>query len=168
MFDLFCIENHYSNQFQLNNIIQINMKTYTIFIALLLAVSFSDAKFLKKWKKWKHPKIFPQLSIGLTAQKEVVESVRDVEVIHEKAVIQEIIKEVPVNVFREEPFERLIHVERPVEVIRKIPIERVQYIDRPVEVIREVPVEHIVRKIVEVPREIQIPVPVEVSSFKIS
>lgn len=46
----------------------------------------------------------------------VHETVRDVQVIHEKPVVKEVIREVPVTILREEPYERIVNVDRPYDV----------------------------------------------------
>lgn len=71
-----------------------------------------------KFGGFKGTGVFPFVSLGLNGKpkEEVVETVREVEVVHEKPVIHTVVKEVPVNIIREEPFERLVHVNRPVEV----------------------------------------------------
>lgn len=144
-------------------------------VLLVIVVNSADAKgLLKKLKKLKHgpekfpgvlPGLFPFVALnfgGKEKKDNVHETVREVEVVHEKPVVHTVVKEVPVNIIREEPFERIVHVNRPVDVVKTVPIERINYVDRPYEVIKEVPVEQVVRKRVEVPREVQVPVPVEV------
>lgn len=90
---------------------------------LVFVVNNADAKgLLKKLKHLKHGgiggRIFPFVSLGLGGgpKEDVVETVREVEVIHEKPVVRTVVKEVPVNIIREEPFERIVHVNRPVDV----------------------------------------------------
>lgn len=142
-------------------------------VLLVIVANSADAKLLKKLKKLKHghgkfggvlPGVFPfvGLNFGGAPKDHVHETVREVEVVHEKPVVHTVVKEVPVNIIREEPFERIVHVNRPVDVVKTVPIERINYVDRPFEVVKEVPVEQIVHKLVEVPREVQVPVPVEV------
>lgn len=60
---------------------------------------------------------FVSLGFGGKNKEHVEETVREVEVVHEKPVVRTVVKEVPVNIIREEPFERIVHVDRPVEVL---------------------------------------------------
>lgn len=62
---------------------------------------------------------FVGLNFGGAPKENVQETFREVEVVHEKPVVHTVVKEVPVNIIREEPFERIVHVNRPVEVSYK-------------------------------------------------
>lgn len=102
---------------------------------IAIVASTADAGLLKKLKKkhlQKHgPKflgglgggVFPFVGLNFGgAPKDnvhVQETFREVEVVHEKPVVHTVVKEVPVNIIREEPFERIVHVSRPVEVSYK-------------------------------------------------
>lgn len=117
-----------------------------IFVALFVAANAQPTGILKKAKKLvqKFPTPILGLGGGLSFGKGSTddctdEHVKEVQVIIDKPVYKTVVKEVPVNVIKEEKYERIVHVDRPVEVIKHVPIERIVHVDRPVEVIKEEP-----------------------------
>ncbi len=87
--------------------------------------------------------------------------------LQDRVVEKEVIKEVPVEVIKEVPVEKVIEKEVPVEVVREVPVDRLVEVikevpvEKVVEVVKEVPVEKVVEVVKEVPVEVVKEVPVE-------
>lgn len=110
---------------------------YLCATAVFALVISADATLISLLKRAKPA---PTLPPAREVRRDII---REVPLVKDVEIIKEILKEVPQEVIRRVPVDRIVYVDRPVEVLKEVIVDKIVPVDRPVEIIKEVTVEKV-------------------------